>query len=173
VLADLVRVGREGPVRAGDEDGADLVLDHTAGVDGAVTEVGQQQTQVAHLHSELLADAPTHGVLDRLAGPGVPAARVGPDAGPGPLRERPAGQEHPAGVVEQVHRERLVQRRVGAVHVEARRRAGGCAVVVQQDDQVLLALDRGHRGAASVPWVPSILSDTPPVRPATGPPDTR
>ena len=67
VLGHLVRVRRQrARVRAvRDVDRADLVLDHAVGHDRAVAEVRQDGVQVGHLEAELLAQPPTHRVLDR------------------------------------------------------------------------------------------------------------
>ena len=136
VVHDLVAVGAHRPDGAGAEHRAHLVLDHAVGGDRDVAEVGQHAAQIGDLDAEFLPYPPGDRIGHRLAGRRVPAAGVRPDAGERLLVQRAAGQQHGAGVVEQIAGERQMQRRGGVVDVGLGRRADRAALVVEQDHQL-------------------------------------
>ncbi|VXA94720.1 hypothetical protein FRIGORI9N_100074 [Frigoribacterium sp. 9N] len=85
-----------------------------------------------------MVGAPHQRLGGRLAGGGVAAERVGPDAGPGLLRQGSTGDQDAAEVIGDVTAERQVQWRRGGVHGRLRGRADGRALVVEEHHELVV-----------------------------------
>ena len=86
------------------------------------------------------------GLLAVFVGARMPAARVRPHPRPGALGERAARDQQPSVGVEQVARERQMQRRVVGVHAQPRGRSDRPSVLAEQHDGVI-----GHRAVQHDP----------------------
>ncbi|MDT4837275.1 hypothetical protein FQZ97_710040 [compost metagenome] len=106
-LAHLAGVGLRQVVRDADEHVVVLVLDQLRGHRLPV-EKGRHRLQRAP-QAQLFVQPPQGGRAGVLAGAGMPAAAVAPQAGRVVLAQRALLQQHPALRVEQEDRERPVQ----------------------------------------------------------------
>src|ERR687897_470969 len=108
---------------------ADLVFHDAAGIGGRIAEVGKYAPQVTDFQPQLEPQPAPHGVGHDLVWGRMTAAGVGPYSRPGPLSQRPPGEQDASDVVEDVDREGEMHRRLGPVDLRlkalADRLAGG------------------------------------------------
>ena len=139
VVGDLARVRRHRAVVGAEKQMHDLVLDQAVADVGAVMRA-QHELQLA-IDAEFLAQAPPRRVRDRLAGPRMRAAGVGPQAarvifaGSAPLQQHPPS---PSSTQTEIARWRKPLR----VRFDLGREAGLAILVVDQDDG-FVAVDHG------------------------------